>query len=533
MSKSHYTRFKEGVQISGIDMNVHQKGKVYYVCSSSTPSRPGALVGSDGNSGTTPDDPFATLDYAIGKCVASRGDKIIVLPGHSEAVTSTSLTMDVAGVTIIGTGEGASKPNFTFGATNSTITMSADNVCFKGCKLTATIDSVVAGITLSGAGCEIEVETADTSASIEFISAIVTSATADNLKISTRHRGFAAGDAMTRYIDVVGCTDADIYCDFFGKASTSVVDMRTTACNNIAVRGRFYNESAALTKNVTNNTTSTWSVEGFDAKAGREFSGSDDTAVHYTSPGDEFETALGTDGTTVTDSATTVLGAVGADNANNAFASTSVVANRDGSVLERLEHILDCLVDDETTNAIGVDDADNAFASTNVVANADGSLLERAEYIQTDMLALPRCVEKSDGAVLSGNDPLFTISGGPVKILEITGIVTTAIGAGTTNAKLQIVTTEPAATVDMNAAAVDIDADAAGTSYQTINTTGIFTPVTAGYVKEANSFATLPTTFLAPIGSIQLNSDAARAGVIKWYLRYVPLSPNSRVSAAA
>lgn len=51
-------------------------------------------------------------------------------------------------------------------------------------------------------------------------------------------------------------------------------------------------------------------------------------------------TALGTDGTTVTDSAVTVLGAIGADNVNNVFASTNVVANSDGSVLERLEHIL-------------------------------------------------------------------------------------------------------------------------------------------------------------------------------------------------
>ena len=99
--------------------------------------------------------------------------------------------------------------------------------------------------------------------------------------------------------------------------------------------------------------------------------------------------------------------------------------------------------------------------------------------------------------------------------------------------KLQIDTTTPSATVDISAGAVDIDGDVAGTSYQTINTTGVFTPVTAGYVKEANAFAVQPTQLLAPIGDIVFNSSAARAGVIKWYLRYVPLSPNSRVVAAA
>lgn len=49
--------------------------------------------------------------------------------------------------------------------------------------------------------------------------------------------------------------------------------------------------------------------------------------------------ALGTDSATVTDSATTVLGAIGANNANNAFDSSNVVANVDGSTLERLEFL--------------------------------------------------------------------------------------------------------------------------------------------------------------------------------------------------
>ncbi len=48
---------------------------------------------------------------------------------------------------------------------------------------------------------------------------------------------------------------------------------------------------------------------------------------------------LGTNGTTITDVATSVLGAIGADNADNAFASTSVVANANGSLLERLEYV--------------------------------------------------------------------------------------------------------------------------------------------------------------------------------------------------
>ncbi len=55
------------------------------------------------------------------------------------------------------------------------------------------------------------------------------------------------------------------------------------------------------------------------------------------SPG--LVTALGTTGAVVTDNAASVLGAIGADNADNAFASTSIAANHDGSVLERQESI--------------------------------------------------------------------------------------------------------------------------------------------------------------------------------------------------
>ena len=50
--------------------------------------------------------------------------------------------------------------------------------------------------------------------------------------------------------------------------------------------------------------------------------------------------ALGTDGATVTDSAVSVLGAIGANNANNTFDSSSVTSNRDGSVLERTEFLI-------------------------------------------------------------------------------------------------------------------------------------------------------------------------------------------------
>ncbi len=283
MPMSNYPHgFAQGISIRGLPLQVAHPGKVFWV-NNSTILPANGIGGSDGNDGSY-QRPFLTLDYAIGRCTASRGDIIMLMPGHVEAVTATSIAMDVAGVAIIGLGEGDLRPLFNFGVTTSNIIVSAANCSMSNIVLKATVDSVVAGLTLSsgGDGLTLDIETRDTSSSVEFISALVTQSGANNLVAKMRHRGFAAGDAMTRYIDLVGCTDAKIDLDFFGIASTAVVNMRTTACNNIMVSGRFYNDSAALTKNVVNSTTSTWSVRGYDAKAANDFAGSDDTTVAYT-----------------------------------------------------------------------------------------------------------------------------------------------------------------------------------------------------------------------------------------------------------
>lgn len=116
------------------------------------------LVGKDGLAnrqayselfGVDPDGKvrfFSTIDAAIGQCTASSGDTIYVMPGHTEAVTSTSINLDVAGVTIIGLGSGSVKPTLTFGATDSVINVTAANCVLKNFRLTAGIGDVVTAV---------------------------------------------------------------------------------------------------------------------------------------------------------------------------------------------------------------------------------------------------------------------------------------------------------------------------------------------------------------------------------------------------
>jgi hypothetical protein len=190
---------------------------------------------------------------------------------------------------------------------------------------------------------------------------------------------------------------------------------------------------------------------------------------------------------------------------------------------------------DNNQNILGFNSNDNRFVSNLVVPNADGSMIERMEYLQTQIDILKnsssvRFIEKSDGAVLNGADPLFTITGGPILVKAIVGIVTTIIG-GASNGTLQATTTTPAATTALSTT-VAIDNDAAGTSYRFIGATGVLTPVTNGAV-IIDPVTVGDCGFLVPIGNISFLGTAARTGNIKWYMIYTPLSPNSVVVAAA
>lgn len=110
-------------------------GNVFYVQST---------TGSDtAKSGLTPSEALATLEAAINKCTANNGDVIILMPGHTEAVTSTSTNLDVAGVTIIGVGSGSLKPTFTFAATSSRFNVTAANCVLQNVRITAAVGDVV------------------------------------------------------------------------------------------------------------------------------------------------------------------------------------------------------------------------------------------------------------------------------------------------------------------------------------------------------------------------------------------------------
>lgn len=143
--------FLDGVTIRGVALSMVNPGKVFWVNNSGVLPDTG-VTGSDGNKGTYT-RPFATLDGAIGMCVANRGDLIVIMPGHAETLSSaTALNLDVAGVTIIGLGQGTKRPVFTLDtATTTTIPVSAANIAIKNCIFSANFADIVSVFTTTTA----------------------------------------------------------------------------------------------------------------------------------------------------------------------------------------------------------------------------------------------------------------------------------------------------------------------------------------------------------------------------------------------
>ena len=107
--------------------------------------------------GRNPDAPFATLDYAVGNCTASKGDVIYVLPGHAEVVTAAGgLDLDVAGISIIGLGNGTLQPTVTLTtADTADVDVDAANILIENIHFKSGFADIAACIDVNATDCTI------------------------------------------------------------------------------------------------------------------------------------------------------------------------------------------------------------------------------------------------------------------------------------------------------------------------------------------------------------------------------------------
>jgi len=122
LTRSPFIQQSDGALLRLLLDSRYVPGNVFFVDSSHD------NAGDSDGRGQNPDQPFSTIDYAVGKCTANNGDVILVMPGHTETVsTASGIDIDVAGVSIIGLGRGADRPTITLSAVGATVEVAAAN----------------------------------------------------------------------------------------------------------------------------------------------------------------------------------------------------------------------------------------------------------------------------------------------------------------------------------------------------------------------------------------------------------------------
>ena len=143
------TNFPNGISSMGMPVVPAVTGSVVFVSST---------TGSDGNSGKNTNRPFATINKAVGKCTANKGDVIYVMPGHQENLADTSTTgamdLDVVGISVIGVGTGPLQPNIEFDHADADFIIGANSVTVENLHFEATVTGVKIGIAIEAAATD-------------------------------------------------------------------------------------------------------------------------------------------------------------------------------------------------------------------------------------------------------------------------------------------------------------------------------------------------------------------------------------------
>lgn len=230
--------FPNGVTIRGVPLLLSHPGQVFWVDSG---------TGSNGNRGTY-DRPFATIDYAVGRCTANKGDIIMVKPGHTETVTAAAgLDLDVAGIALVGLGAGSNRPtvNFTT-ATTADMDVDAANITMVNFLFTGGVDALAGPIDVNAADFSlVSCEWRDVTGQATDV--IIADANADRLLVDNYFHNGAAAAGANSAIALIGM-DNPVVRNFkiVGNFAVSAVDCRTTAVVDLDIYdGYIWTKNAA------------------------------------------------------------------------------------------------------------------------------------------------------------------------------------------------------------------------------------------------------------------------------------------------
>ena len=213
-------------------------GNYFYVSS---------LTGNANYDGLSTQYPLPTIALALDKCVASNMDVIVCLPGHNEGFGDAQLAIDVAGVSVIGVGQGTLTPRIDFDHANASIDITASNVLLRNFRLLPSVTAVLIGIDVNAAATDVRLEDIeilpgeDGAGVDEFALGIDVKAGCDRLRIKNfkerQHAsaaGTIAGIRLTGASDDITIDGADI--NIIGAGVVAPINGITTLSTNVYIR---------------------------------------------------------------------------------------------------------------------------------------------------------------------------------------------------------------------------------------------------------------------------------------------------------
>jgi hypothetical protein len=201
-----------------------------------------SVHGAATNSGLSWSSALSTIDAAIGKCTANAGDIIWVAPGHVETITGTDITVDIAGVSVIGTGRGSLMPQIKHNHANAEVSIAADNVLWQGIRHSADVTGVKVAIEIENGidyctvkGCVFDVVTTGTD---EFLVSVRTNDASNFALIEDNDFDMGLGGAVAA-ISFTADTDGTkvIGNRIQGDYSSACINGITTLSTKLLIKG--------------------------------------------------------------------------------------------------------------------------------------------------------------------------------------------------------------------------------------------------------------------------------------------------------
>lgn len=564
-------------------------GRIYFVGNAAV-YVPGGVAGVDAaGHGDSPQHPFASMDYANGQCAANRGDTVYVLPGHVEDVTAAAgLDLDVAGVTFLFLGDGATRATIRFGtAVGADMDVDAANVTLGarhedlGPRFLANIDALTGPIDVNAARFRMFGAKWYDGTTINTTDVLVADANADNMEIEDFEfvDGDAAGTQKQSFIQVAGATGViirKIKCT--GDFGTGIIENGTAWVDALLDDLLLDNASASPTVCLLLQATSTGWVRnaslrvasgatGYTANNDMQFHNVGVVGTDALAAGDDVlgstSTAAATGAVTTTDTAMAyikqIVTMIGTDADTNALAAmlggaagiatmpNAAVPATGVNVFELL-HELWAVLNGTAAGENGVQVWPAAAVPGNnvsiaevlrdvwdVVRNGTGGAEPATNRSVMDYLGVSPAFYQPQlgylvtkvGDVASAPDDLFTVTG-KVLVTLMHGEVTSVIA---TTQSLTLTTSTGTQTI---AAVTQIAGDGVGTLYMVsgdpdLALNGATTPGIDAALLTNGSLA----PFIINDDRIYQSINGAGTGTIQWDLWYVPLEASASVASSS